>query len=247
MRSRQSKNQSEGLRDYDRACGKAIFSPGRTFMKQGLFWMLMLLVGIAKAGDALPEFRGIRLGSVMTQAQIMHALGADQFKVDPEIDIWTNDRKREVEKHGMTYVLEQVEFEIGPYCKNDGPKKFYCNNPRMQNVFGVGRDHGIRGTEIFVENGIVHSIDVTFDSLDEGQFLEAIFDKYGKPGWKAEKDPYMVITNLENKSNIQVERHTFTKKTHDYTIMTTNYDMVFTHPFDMYKGIMEIQLIDRNF
>src|ERR1700728_2879535 len=109
-------------------------------MKHGLSLMLMLLVGIAKAGDALPEFRGIRLGSTLTQAQIMHALGSDSFKVDPDINIWTDDRKGEVEKHGMTYMVEQVEFEIGPYCKNEGPKKFYCNNPRMVNVLGEGRN-----------------------------------------------------------------------------------------------------------
>jgi hypothetical protein len=216
-------------------------------MKHGWFLMLVLLAGVVKAADALPEFRGIRLGSTMTQAQIMHALGADNFKVDPEIKIWTPERKGEVEKHGMHYVLEQVEFDIGPYCENDGPKKFHCNNPRMVNAFAEGRNHGIQGTEIFVENGIVHSIDVIFDSLDEDQFVEAIFDKYGNAGWKLEKDPNMVITNLEDKSNIQVERLTRTKKAHDYTIMMTNFDMVFTHPFYMYHGIMEIKLIDRNF
>src|ERR1700730_10169342 len=108
-----------------------------------------------------------------------------------------------------------------------------CNNPRMVNVVAEGRNHGIQGTEIFVENGVVHSIDVTFDSLDEDQFVEAIFDKYGKGGWTAEKDPNMVITNIEDKSHVQVERLTRTKKAHDYTIMMTNYDMVFTHPFYM--------------
>jgi len=216
-------------------------------MKHGLFLMLMLLVGVVKAADALPEFRGIRLGSTMTQAQIMHALGADKFQVDPVINIWTPERKGEVQKHGMTYMVEQVKWEIGPYCENEGPKKFHCNNPHMQDVFGAGRNHGIQGTEIFVENGIVHSIDVTFDSLDEDQFVEAIFDKYGKGDWRVEKDPYMVITNLEDRSHVQVERLTRTKKAHEYTIMMTNYDMVFTHPFYMYHGIMEIKLIDRNF
>jgi hypothetical protein len=235
------------LRGYVRACGKAILGPGRTFMKHGLSLMLMLLVGVAKAGDALPEFRGIRLGSTMTQAQIMHALGADEFKVDPVIDIWSGERKGEVNKHGITYVVQQVEFEIGPYCQSDGPKKFHCNNPYMLNVLGVGHDHGIRGTKIFVENGVVHSIDVTYESEEEEQFMEAIFDKYGKVGWKVERDPDMVITNLEDKSHIQVERLTRTKKTHDYTITTQNYDTVFTHPFTTYQGIMEIKLIDRNF
>jgi hypothetical protein len=216
-------------------------------MKQALLLMLMLLAGVAMAAEALPEFRGIRLGSTMTQAQIMHALGADNFKVDPVINIWAPERKGEVEKHGMTYVVEQVEFEIGPYCENEGPKKFHCNNPHMAGAFNEGRNHGIQGTEIFVEDGIVHSIDVIFDSLDEDQFIEAMYDKYGSSGWKIEKDPYMVITNLEDKSHVQVERITRNKKAHYYTIMITNYDMVFTHPFYMYQGIMEIKLIDRNF
>jgi hypothetical protein len=219
-------------------------SQGVILMKQGLFLML-LVVGVANASDALPEFRGIRLGSTMTQAQIMHALGADSFKVNPVINIW--ERKGEVKKHGITYMMEQMKFEIGPYCENEGPKKFHCNNPYMLNVFGVGHDHGIRGTQIFVENGVVHSIDVTYESGEDEQFLEAIFDKYGKVGWKVERDPDMVITNLEDKSHIQVERLTRTKNTHDYTIMTQNYDMVFTHPFTTYQGIMEIKLIDRNF
>jgi hypothetical protein len=114
-------------------------------------------------------------------------------------------------------------------------------------VFGVGRDHGIPGTEIFVENGVVHSIDVIFDSTEEEQFLEAIFDKYGRVGWNVEKDSTMTITNLEDRSQVQVECLTRTKKTHDYTIKTTNYDTVFTHPITTYDGVMEIKLVDRNF
>jgi hypothetical protein len=220
---------------------------GENFMMRGLFLMFLLLVGTVKAAGALPEFRGIRLGSTMTQAQIMHALGADNFKVDPVIDIWTPELSPEVDKHEMTYMVEVKEDEIGPYCKNEGPKKFYCNNPHMMNVLGIGRDHGIRATEIFVENGTVHTIDVIFDSLEEGQFVEAMYDKYGSVGWMLEKDPFMVITNLDDKSHIQVERLTRTKKSHEYTIMVTNYDIVFTHPFTMYHGIMEIKLIDRNF
>jgi len=216
-------------------------------MNQGLFLMLILLSGVARAGDALPEFRGIRLGSAMTQAQIMHALGADTFKVDPEINIWTPELAPEVDKHGTTYMVERLEWQIGPYCKNEGPKKFYCHNPRMLGVFGAGHDHGIRSCEIFVENGVVHSIDVSFDSLQEEEFVEAIYDKYGNTGWKLERDPNMVITNLEDKSHIQVARLTRTKKMHDYTIAITNYDIVFTHPFTMFQGIMEMKLIDRNF
>lgn len=216
-------------------------------MKHGSFLLLMLLVGVVKAAGALPDFRGIRLGSTMTQTQIMHALGADNFKVDPDINIWTPKLSADVEKHGMTYMVEWLEWGIGPYCKNEGPGKFHCNNPRMLGVFGAGRDHGIRSTEIFVENGMVHSIDVTFDSLQEEEFVEAMYDKYGNTGWKLEKDPNMVITNLEDKSNIQVERLTRTKKMHNYTIMITNYDIVFTHPFTPFQGIMEIKLIDRNF
>jgi hypothetical protein len=69
-------------------------------MKHGLF-MLLLMGGVVKAADTLPDFRGIRLGSTMTQAQIMHALGADNFKVDPVINIWSDDRKGEVAKHGI--------------------------------------------------------------------------------------------------------------------------------------------------
>jgi hypothetical protein len=216
-------------------------------MKQSLFLLSLLLVGTVKAAGGLPEFRGIRLGSTMTQAQIMHALGADNFKVDPEINIWTPALSPEVDKHGMTYMVEKLEFDIGPYCKNDGPKKFHCNNPRMVNAFNEGRNHGIQGTEIFVEDGMVHSIDVIFDSLDEDQFVEAMYDKYGATGWRIENDPGMVITNLEDKSHVQVERITRNKKAHDYTIMITNYDIVFTHPFYMYHGIMEIKLVDRNF
>jgi hypothetical protein len=208
----------------------------------------MLLVGTAQAaGTTLPDFRGIRLGSAMTQVQVMHALGADNFKVDPEINIWTPKLTPEVDKHGMTYMVEYLEWGIGPYCKNEGPGKFYCNNPRMLGVFGPGRDHGIRSTEIFVENGIVHTIDVKFDSQQEEEFVEAMYDKYGNVGWKLEKDPNMMITNLEDKSSIQVERLTRTKKMHDYTIWITNFDIIFTHPFTMYQGIMEMKLIDRNF
>src|ERR1700722_11074956 len=124
-------------------------------MKHGLFLMLILQVAAVNAADTLPEFRGIRLGSIMTQAQIMHALGADNFKVDPVINIWSDDRKGEVAKHGMTYVVEQVEFEIGPYCENKGPKTFHCNNPHMAGAFNEGRNHGIQGTEIVVEDGKV--------------------------------------------------------------------------------------------
>jgi hypothetical protein len=216
-------------------------------MKQGLFLMLMLLVGVVKAADTLPEFRGIRLGSAMTQTQIMHALGADNFKLDPVINIWAPERKDEVAKYGIHHTYELLESEIGPYCKNEGAKKFYCNNPYMLLVFGEGRNHGICGTEISVENGVVHTIDVTFDSLQEEDFVEAMYDKYGNSGWKIEKDPDMVITNIEDKSHMQVVRLTRTKKMHEYTIVIINYDIIFTHYLPMYQGIMEIRLIDRNF
>jgi hypothetical protein len=215
-------------------------------MKHGLL-MMLLLVGSAKAATALPEFRGIRLGSVMTQTEIMHALGAEKFKVDPEINIWTPGNSAEIDKHGMTYMVEKLEWQIGPYCKDEGPKKFYCNNPRMASAFNPGRNHGIQQIEIFVEDGVVHTIDITFDSMEEEEFVEAMYDKYGSSGWRVEKAPGMLITNLEDKSNIQVERITRNKKAHDYTMMITNYDIVFTHPFYMYHGIMEIKLIDRNF
>jgi len=76
----------------------------------------------------------------------------------------------------------------------------------MLSVFGTGRDHGIRGTEIFVENGVVHSIDVIFDSLEEEAFVEAMYDKFGNVGWKLEKDPNMMITILKTRQTIQVER-----------------------------------------
>jgi hypothetical protein len=215
-------------------------------VKHALFLML-LVAGSANAADALPEFRGIRLGSTMTEAQIMHALGADNFKVDPVMNIWTPELSPEVSKHGMNYMVEKVQWDIGPYCKSEGPKKFMCNNPFMLNVFGVGRNHGITGTQIFVENGTVHSIDVLFNSNDQEAFLEAIFDKYGKTGWKLEKDPFMVITDQESRSQITVERLTRSKKSHDYTIWTTNYDAIYTHPVTSYQGIMEMKLVDRNF
>jgi hypothetical protein len=216
-------------------------------MKHGLF-LLLLLGGVAKAADAMPDFRGIRLGSTMTQAQIMHALGADKFKVDPDINIWSPPGAlAEIDKHGMNYILEKLEFDIGPYCKNEGPQKFTCNNPRMVSAFNEGRSHGIRGTEIFVADGKVHSIDIVFDSLDEDEFVEAMYDKYGNSGWRIEKEPGMLITDLENKSSIQVERVTRNKKAHNYTIMITNHDMIFTHPITMNQGMMEIKVIDRNF
>ena len=211
-----------------------------------VFMSLLLLVGVAKASDTLPDFRGIRLSSAMTQAQIMHALGADKFKVDPDTNIWTPDKMGDIEKHGMMYVLEKVEFDIGPFCENDGPKKFYCRNPYMVVVFGADHNHGIC-TEVFVENGVGHTIDVMFDSLQDEEFFEAMYDKYGKSGWKEERDPDMVITDLSNKTHQQVERVTLTKKMHDYTITATNYDIVFTHPLPLYQGLMEMRLVDRNF
>jgi hypothetical protein len=147
----------------------------------------------------------------------------------------------------MTYVVEQVEYDIGPYCKNQGANKFYCRNPYMLEVFGSGRNHGICTAQVFVENGIVHTIDVMFDSLDGAAFFDAMFDKYGSAGWTKENDPTMLITDLSNKTTLQVNRVTLNKKLHDYTIMATNYDIVFTHPGPIYQGIMEIKLVDRNF
>jgi hypothetical protein len=48
----------------------------------------------------------------MTQTQIMHALGADTFKVDPVINIWADDKRDELDKHGMTYMVEWLEWGI---------------------------------------------------------------------------------------------------------------------------------------
>ena len=60
----------------------------------------------------------------------------------------------------------------------------------MLNVFGPGRDDGIRQTEIFVESGIVHTIDVIFDSSDQASLRKEV-TRYPKNLEGADSRPHL--------------------------------------------------------
>jgi hypothetical protein len=225
--------------------------------------VLSLACGVAQAQQKDPwEYHGIRLGARMTQDQIMHALGANQYVKDPQYDPWNNSKgcatkpdqkvckEADFYQYG-TQAFEKEEFDIGPSCETKRPGYFDCVNPQvaLTTPDWSEKGHGVTRVVVFVREGVVSTIDIFFDSLNADEFFEIVHRKFGTAGWVAEHQQVSIGNVKEPHEWQKFDRTTETKKTSTRSAMMTDYDGIFTHraaPGPLYLGVLEMKLLDQD-
>jgi hypothetical protein len=244
-------------------------------MKSALLTATLMLLSVraTAATDDRWQYHGIHLGAKMTPNQIMAALGAPKYAMNPDIDVWNNHlgcadeqkaktpvcKSAPFHKYGLK-ALEVVETQIGPYCEqkkdaNDKPimTEFSCTNPFMLASFPnwSEKGHGVTSLSVFVRNGVVSSIDMFFDSLNAEDFFEVARRQLGADHWTTEPEQFWIANWNEIEKGAQaggqtVQRITMTKKTPLYSAMMTNYDQIISHPtMPTYRGVCELKLLDQ--
>jgi hypothetical protein len=214
--------------------------------------LLLLLTVLASAAHAQVadtwQYRGIHLGTKMTPDQIMHAIGVTQYATNPKEDsIWDPKHADDV-KHGIQWAIDKVEFDVGPRCAVTDAQNFDCRDPiaNLHPSTPGGDNHGIVMVWVFVKNGVVHSIDLSFDSLLADAFFDVMFRQFGKAGWvQGQGETHIAITDMYDKTSIVVDRRILRKESSKYSVYVTDYDRVFTHYMPMYQGSFEMKVLDQ--
>ena len=190
------------------------------------------------------DFKGVSVGSRMSAAEIMSALGVSEYKTNPS----KHYDMALVEKYGLIPAAEIEEWNIGPYCDDKS-----CVAPYG---ISVGDGNGIP-VKAFVSfhDGQIIEIDVTFGEIFWDQVLPILDQKYGG-NWKVKRED-TVVTNYENKKSQVVEgiylEHVINgtnPSTKDHCkIWANNLDLVFEHhdAFGPYHSEVVIRLISKNF
>jgi hypothetical protein len=120
----------------------------------------------------------------------------------------------------------------------------------------VGNDNFPVNAFVSFRGKRITEIEVTFDQTYWDEIRPVLDRKYGA-SWQVEEAPYFVITDLETKKSVTVERITLAhryngtnRRTGDTcTIWATNYDEVFEHhdPLGPYHSVFVIKLVSDNF
>jgi hypothetical protein len=189
------------------------------------------------------DFKGISVGSRMSPAEIMLALGVSQYKTNPPRSF----DQALVEKYGLMAAADIEEDNIGPFC-NDTT----C----IVSHIGVGTANHIpvKATVSF-HDGQVIEIVVSFGKTYWDEMGPILDEKYGAD-WKIEREN-TVVTDFETKKSHVLEgifsQHVSfgtNRSTKDHCkIWASNVDMVFEHhdAFGPYHSELVIQLISKNF
>jgi hypothetical protein len=193
------------------------------------------------------DFKGVSVGSKMSPAEIMSALGVDQYKMNPARSSFDKTMAL-AKKYGMMAAAEIEESDIGPYCDDKS-----CIIPHG---IGVGNGNHIP-VKVFVSfrDGQIIEIVVKFNETYWDEVLPIVDQKYGA-NWKVKRED-TVVTNFENKKSQLVQgiylEHV-TNGTNPSTkehckIWATNYDLAFEHhdAFGPYQSEIVIHLISKNF
>jgi hypothetical protein len=146
------------------------------------------------------DFKGVFVGDKMTPAEVMAALGVTKYKMNPTLPSW-KERQPLVEKYGLIAAGELAEWDVGPYCDDRS-----CVIP--YGVF-VGNDNIAVHVYVSFPQGQITEIDVSFNETYWDEIVPILEKKYGAY-WNVERDPYMVITDLETKNHTTLERVTLT-------------------------------------
>jgi hypothetical protein len=193
------------------------------------------------------DFKGVSVGSKMSPAEIMSALGVDQYKMNPARSSFDKTMAL-AKKYGMMAAAEIEKSDIGPSCDDKS-----CIVPFG---IGVGNGNGIP-VKVFVSfrDGQIIEIVVKFSRTYWDEVLPIIDQKYGA-NWKVKRED-TVVTNFENKKSQSVQgiylehvTNGTNPSTKDHCkIWANNYDLVFEHhdAFGPYQSEIVIQLISKNF
>jgi hypothetical protein len=193
------------------------------------------------------DLKGISVGSKMSPAELMSALGVAQYKTNPARRSF-NQVKALAEKYGLIAATEIEDWEIGPYCDNK-----IC---RVPYGVAVGNNNSIPvKVDVSFHEGLITEIVVSFSETYWDEMLPIFDQKYGAD-WTIERND-MPITNYETKEARRVQtiflQHVSkgtNLSTKDHCqISAINFDMVFEHhdAFGPYHSNIVIKLISKNF
>jgi hypothetical protein len=197
--------------------------------------------------DAPCDFKGVSVGDRMTPAEIMATLGVTKYEMNPAPEPWDKAFAR-AKKYGLIPAGEMRDWDIGPHCNDH-----VCVIPYG---IGVGNDDmPVRVTVGFSKEKITE-IDVAFGYGSWESIQPILHRKYGAQ-WVEERDPNMVVTDLDTKRRWVLKRITSkptevgrNPKTGDSCeIWATNIDIVFKHhdPLGPLHSIFVLRLISTNF
>jgi len=208
----------------------------------------LLLFTTASHADTPCDFKGVSVGDKMSPAQIMSALGVTNYKLNPKLPSFEENLPN-IQKYGVLAAGEIRDWNIGPYCDDR-----LCTIPWGVSVGNSG-DIPV-SVYVAFHSGQITEIDVSFGQIYWDEILPLLDKKYGR-NWKVERDPYMVLTDLETKQSSVVERTTLNhksggvnRKTRDTCqIWATNYDVIFYHhdPLGQFHSVFVIKLVSKNF
>jgi hypothetical protein len=208
-----------------------------------------LLLFTAASNAATPcDFKGVSVGDKISPQQIMTAYGVAKYKMNPKLPSFEENLPN-IQKYGVFAAGEIRDWNIGPYCDDR-----LCTIPWGVSV--GNSDHIPVSVHVGFHSGQITEIDVSFGSLSWDEVLPLLDKKYGR-NWKVERDPSMVLTDLETKQHLVVERITLnhrsggvnTKTRDTCQIWATNYDVVFYHhdPLGQFHSVFVIKLVSKNF
>ena len=208
----------------------------------------LLLFTTASHADTPCDFKGVSVGDKMSPAQIMSALGVTNYKLNPKLPSFEENLPN-IQKYGVLAAGEIRDWNIGPYCDDR-----LCTIPWG---VSVGNSDNIPvSVYVAFHSGQITEIDVSFGQIYWDEILPLLDKKYGR-NWKVERDPYMVLTDLETKRSSVVERITLnhksggvnTKTRDTCQIWATNYDVIFYHhdPLGQFHSVFVIKLVSKNF
>ena len=187
------------------------------------------------------DFKGISVGSKMSPAQLMSALGVTQYKTNPAPH---SPSLALTGKYGFVAAGEIEDREIGPYCNNT-----MCIVPYG---VAVGNNNNIPvKVDISFHEGVITKIIVSFSETFWDEKLSIFDQKYGA-NWSMERND-IPITNYDTKETFIARRIVLqTEGTNLSTkdrckIWATNFDTVFEHhdALGPYHSRIVIQLISK--
>lgn len=198
------------------------------------------------AAETPCDFKGLAVGSKVTQAEVMTTLGVTKYQKNPTRDPFKTSMEL-IQKYGLLSASEIEAENIGPYCVND-----YCRVP--VGVY-VGSSKTPVNVYVGMSDGIISEIDISFGETYWDELLPVIKQKYGDP-WSIEHMD-MTISDKPTKQSLNLDRVIYTHKTDGTNATTndkcqiwaTNYDIIETHhdSYGLYHSILAIKLISKNF
>ncbi len=221
------------------------------FSNSSMAFRLLPFVASLIASHALAatpcDFKGVSVGDKTTPPTLMNALGIKEYKMNP-VRPDSDTHFELVKRFGAIAAGEIQDWNIGPACD-----AISCRIP-----FGISMGNGNSipvSVYLSFPEGVITEIDITFSQAYWDELRPITDMKYGE-AWSTERDPSLLITDLDNEKTFIVELLHLTHQingTNPKTLDTcqiwmTNYDSVFTHhdPLGAFHSILVIKLISRN-